>query len=592
MLKLQSWLQVRYEDLWDHFSTDPFRFTNALKIIRGKSGDTKEHVVLTLSKLRKAGLLATESDPEDSRKRIYRLKSRAESIAGTISRLSKEDLAAVARSALDMVWGAGKPTRQSGDYHAILGFIFFKLICDRWTVEFKKAMARGLKEGLKGKGAEDEAAKPAHHEFDIPREFHWETLRSEPARLPQNLSRALKVLSKRNPSFRDVFEETGFAPFAGNPENSETTRQLVELLSPHPMDRVSPDLINRVFDMILWGNPSLRVWEMEAFTPPEIIPLMVRMLQPEPGESVYDPALGYGGTLVTAYQHVLEEKGKAQADKATLFGQEIAPEALALARLHLCLNGIRNFRLALGDTLLSPKFRAGEKMQTFDLVLSHPDWHLKGYGEDVLQKTEFSRERFGYGFTPSYSADWAWIQHLMASAEPEGGRVGVVMDAGCLFRGGKERSIRAGMIEKDLLEAAILLPGRLFFATQARGTILVFRHRKAKERQGKVLFIDASREHELLPGMRGMTRLGPQHQARIVEAYLGFCDIPGLSRVVSCAEIRDQGFNLNIAHYVSPGEKREEIDIPKVRKEIKRLDADLEEASRRLESQLDELRYK
>jgi type I restriction enzyme M protein len=585
MKKLPPWLENRYECLWRQFKDAPFRYRNAIKLIQETSGDSKEQVSVALSELGKAGLLEKETDPEDARKRIYRLKSKSDLMAGTITELSRGDLDT-------LIWEAANLILNRLDYTAILFLLFYKLISDKWEGEVKNTKAQTLKEGLDGKAAEDKAAKVAYHEFDIPEGCLWESLCKDREGLPGKFSRAMEVLAKRNPEFRDLFEATGFAEFAGNPENSDILIQLVELFSGQRLDRVSPDLLGNAYERVLRFYAPLKAREVNVYTPREITQLLVRMLGPKPGESVYDAAMGFGGMLISSYQHVKNEKGKPQADKLALFGQELEPKFLALARMNLYINDIKDTHLSQGDSLLSPKFKEGDKMQTFDLVLANPPWNLKGYGEGVLRKSEFGQERFGYGFPPDKSADWAWIEHMMASAKPEGGRVGVVMDIGCLFRGGKERVIRTGMIEKDLLDTVILLPENLFYNTRVPGTILVFRHRKPDERRGKVLFIDVSREYEQHPEFRKLIRLGPRQQNGIAEAYNGFRDINGFSRVVPLEEIRKNDYNLIVTRYVSPVEKRGEIDIPKVRKELKQLDAELEKATRILEGHLDELGYK
>lgn len=201
------------------------------------------------------------------------------------------------------------------------------------------------------------------------------------------------------------------------------------------------------------------------------------MLDPKPGESVYDPALGSSGMLISSYQHVKDEKGETGVDKLFLFGQEANHKTLALSEMNLYIHDIRNAKIVLGDTLLYPKFKAcperkrrnTEGVKTFDVVIANPPWNQDGYDEEVLKKGEFWRERFHYGFTPRQSADWAWIEHMLASADENRGRVGVVIDNGCLFRGGKEKAIRTSVINNNLIESVILLPEKLFYNTGARG---------------------------------------------------------------------------------------------------------------------------
>lgn len=140
-------------------------------------------------------------------------------------------------------------------------------------------------------------------------------------------------------------------------------------------------------------------------------------------------------------------------------------------------------------------------VKQFNVVIANPPWNQDGYSEETLKKGEFWKQRFNYGFIPNQSADWAWIQHMLASArDSDGGRVGIVIDNGCLFRGGKEQAVRSKALE--LMECVILLPEKLFYNTGAPGAILIFNKNKPKERKDKVLFINASQEYEQHPDVQ------------------------------------------------------------------------------------------
>ena len=154
-----------------------------------------------------------------------------------------------------------------------------------------------------------------------------------------------------------------------------------------------------------------------------------------------------------------------------------------------------------------------------------------------MKKGEFWRQRFKYGFTPKQTADWAWIQHMLASAK-ENGRVCVVIDNGCLFRGGKEKAIRAGILKDDLIECVILLPEKLFYNTGAPGAILILNKEKSEEQKKKVLFINASKEYEQHPELRKLNRLENEHIKKIAQAYNEFKETEGFSRIVTLDEIK------------------------------------------------------
>ena len=226
----------------------------------------------------------------------------------------------------------------------------------------------------------------------------------------------------------------------------------------------------------------------------------------------------------------------------------------------------------------------------FDVVLANPPWNQDGYPEEVLKKGEFWRERFRYGFPPKQSADWAWIQHMIASTK-ENGRIGVVIDNGCLFRSGKEKAIRSRIVNEDLLECVILLPEKLFYNTGAPGAILIFNKNKPPERRGKILFINASEEYEPHPEVRKLNRLGDKNIEKIAKAYREFKDIEGFCRVVSLDEVRENDYNLNVTLYVLPKEEIEEINIAKEWKELLEIEKSLKQIEEKIENYLRRMGY-
>lgn len=382
-----------------------------------------------------------------------------------------------------------------------------------------------------------------------------------------------------------------FVQFTTNRENAELLRQLVELFSAKPLHHVSPDILGDAYEWILRYFAPQKAKEGEVYTPREVIRLIVEILNPKPGESVYDPACGSGGMLISSYQHVENEQGKSEADKLFLFGQEANHKTLALAKMNLYIHDIRNAQLTLGDTLLYPKFKEGERIKKFDMVIANPPWNQDGYDEEILKRGEFWKEGFKFGFPPKQSADWAWIEHMLASADDRTGRVGVVIDNGCLFRGGKEKVIRTGVVNADLIEAIILLPEKLFYNTGAPGAVIILNKNKPEERTEKVLFINASKEFQQHPEVRKLNQLGDEQIEKIVKAYIEFDDADGFSKVVDIEKIKENDYNLNVTLYVFPEEETEKIDLAEEWKELALLEKELEEVTGKLEGHLKELGY-
>ena len=168
---LPTWLEKRYRTLWETFHESVFRLEDASKILKEKIHDNEEQINVILSELRKKGWLQVEFDPEDARKRIYKLKSSEEIISETLAvsknQLTRGDLESLLKSAADLI-------RTRVDYTFILVLLFYKRISDKWELEFDKAYKEALGDGLKEGEAKEEAKNSIYHDFDISEELLWE----------------------------------------------------------------------------------------------------------------------------------------------------------------------------------------------------------------------------------------------------------------------------------------------------------------------------------------------------------------------------------------------------------------------------------
>lgn len=585
-MKLPRWLEIRYTILWDAFRDSGFRFEDAVRVLSEKNKDRWEEVPVFLSELRRADWLFSEADERDARQKVYRLKGRVEAVKEIFAiekeTLTRGDVDGLLKKAADLI-------RTRVDYKFILILLFLKRISDKWELELEQAYREALADGLSKEQARQEAKSAAYHDFDLPEEFLWDNIRKDVSLLPYRFSTALLKIADRNPELKDVIDSVDFVQFTSSRENAEILRQLMELFSERKLHRVSPDILGDAYEWILRYFAPTKAKEGEIYTPREVIRLLVEILDPQPGESVYDPASGSAGMLISAYKRIEERKGKEEADRLFLFGQEANLGILALAKMNLHIHDIRNCHLFLGDTLLSPKMKEGEGFKRFDVVVANPPWNQDGYGEEVLKKGEFWKQRFGYGFVSRQSADWAWIQHMIASADNKNGRVGIVIDNGCLFRSGKEKRIRSRVLEDDLVECVILLPEKLFYNTGAPGAIIIFSKNKPAERKGKVFFINASSEFEQHPEVRKLNRLGDENIRKIADVYKSSRDEKGFSRMVSLEEIEENDYNLNVTLYAMPVEKGEEIDVALEFSELKELEKEKQEIASELERYISEL---
>lgn len=585
-VNLPKWLERRYSILWDSFSASSFRMEDAVEVLVEKNKDKKEDIAVFISELRKAGWLKVEFDPQDSRKRLYTLKSKEHIIA----QLFKIDKETISRGEIEgLLKKAADLIRTRVDYKFILILLFLKRVSDKWELSYEKEYKEALEDGLTESQAKKEARVSTYHDFDLPEEFLWDNIRKDVSKLPERFSLALKALAERNPDLKDVLDNVDFVQFTSNRENAEILRQLVELFSEKKLHYVSPDILGDAYEWILRYFAPTKAKEGEVYTPREVISLLVEILDPKPRDSIYDPASASNGMLIISYKYVQDRYGKKAAERIFLYGQEVNQKTLALGKMNLYIHDIKNAQLVFGDTLLYPKFKEREGLKKFNIVIANPPWNQDGYHEEVLKKGEFWKKRFNYGFTPRQSADWSWIQHMLASARKDKGRIGVVIDNGCLFRGGKERAIRASVLEDDLIECIILLPEKLFYNTGAPGAIIILNRNKKEERKKKILFINASSEHEQHPEVRKLNRLGNQYIAKIANAYKEFKHIKGFSRGVSPQEIKNNDYNLNVTLYVFPEEKGEKIDIEKEWKDLGKIQDEITTVEKKIEGYLKEI---
>jgi type I restriction enzyme M protein len=574
---MRDWIKKRYIKLLDEFKTRKFSFHEAVDFLSNIFGDNENQVKNILSEMKKADFLEVERSTEDKREKVYRLRSffELEKVKGN-SISTKDQLINLLKQAADLI-------RTQVDYTFILFLLFYKAISDKWEKEFEEAKTELLNKGWDEFEAVREAESEPYHTFNFPKECLWNNMRKEPQKISEKFSMAIRKIADLNPAYQDIFSQFDFHAFTINPENAVILNQLVELFSKFSFKEISGDILGDAYEWILKYFAPTKAKEGEVYTPREVIRLMIEILNPEPAKSIYDPALGSGGMLIVGYQYVEEKFGKDKADTLFLCGQEVNSKTLALAKMNMLLHDIRSFYFHLGNTLLFPKFKEGDSIRKFDYVIANPPWNQDGYDEESLKKGEYWQDRFKYGFPTKQSADWAWIQHMIASAKDEdGGKVVVVIDTGAVSRGGREKLIRQEIVEKDLIELVILLPEKLFYNTGAPAVIIVFNKNKPEEKKGKILLINASKEYQ--EGKKQNT-LSKENIQKIVNAYREFKDLEKFSKVITIEEVREADYNLSPSRFVNIAEEEEYRSIEEIKSELKRL----EEERRRVEERVREI---
>jgi type I restriction enzyme M protein len=276
------------------------------------------------------------------------------------------------------------------------------------------------------------------------------------------------------------------------------------------------------------------------------------MLDPQPGESVYDPTCGTGGMLLSAAV-ALRRQGK-EYRNLQLFGQELNLMSSSIARMNLFLHGIVDFDIKRGNTLAEPMFLDGDRLQQFDVVLANPPYSIKQWDRVLWTSDPYGRNRFGT--PPQGRADYAFFQHIIASMKPESGRCAILFPHGVLFRD-EEREMRTRVIEADLIECVLGLGPGLFYNSPMEACVLLCRNDKSQGRKGKVMFINAVGEYER---RQAQSFLGDANIERIVSAYRSDSDEAEFSKLVDAEAIARNGYNLSIPLYLRSARKNPRLD--------------------------------
>ena len=319
----------------------------------------------------------------------------------------------------------------------------------------------------------------------------------------------------------------------------------------------------------------------EFYTPSAVSGLLAKLANPQPGNTICDPACGSGSLLVQAAQEVGSEN-------FALYGQEVNGATWALARMNMFLHAKDAARIEWCDTLNSPALVEGDHLMRFDIVLANPPFSLKKWGAEDAANDQYNR--YWRGVPPKSKGDYAFITHMIEIAKRHAGRVAVIVPHGVLFRGAAEGRIRQQLIEENLLDAVIGLPANLFTTTGIPVAILIFdRSREeggANEHRRDVLFIDASKE--FTPG-KTQNLMEAKHIDKVLETYRNRSEVERFSHRASLEEIAENGHNLNIPRYVDTFEPEEEIDVAAVQKDIDRIEAELADVRVKMAGYLKEL---
>lgn len=460
--------------------------------------------------------------------------------------LTSPDASSTLKAAL---WECAEVLRGSAvdrtDWKAyILPLLFFKRLSDVWDEETSAAASLY--------GDIDPVDFPEVHRFEIPEGCHWRDIRETAANVGAAMARATREIERANPD--TLYRVFGAADW-GNKEllSDEILKDLVEQLTELPLGNqaVTSDILGDAYEYLIgrFADVTKRKKAGEFYTPRSVVRMMVDILDPQEGESIYDPACGTGGMLLGAIEHVQRAGGDPRTFFGKIYGQEKNLTTSSIARMNLVLHGIEDFQIVREDTLRSPAFTDSSTggLASFNCVIANPPFSLKEWGREVWEADPWGRA--AYGLPPERYGDHAWVQHMVASMAPGTGRMAVVLPQGALFRKDAEGRIRQALLEQDLIEAVIGLAPNIFYGTSLAPAVVILSRAKPVERMEKVLVIDAS---SLFRKGRAQNFLDSEHAQRIVEWVRAFEDVQDRAKVVGLDEIKDENWTLNISRYVLP----------------------------------------
>lgn len=440
------------------------------------------------------------------------------------------------------------PINQDEFKSYVTPILFFKRISDVYDEETQDALERSG-------GDEEYAGFPENHSFDIPEGCHWLNVREASENIGVAIIKAMNGIERANPeTLGGVFSSFDDATWTDKTKLSdERLKNLIEHMSTIKVGNrnYSADVMGDSYEFLIKKFADLSKKNAgEFYTPRSIVKLLIKLMDPKIGETVYDPACGTGGMLIEAIRYM-------NGDKLTygrIYGQEKNLSTSAIARMNLFLHGGKDFNITQGDTLRSPKYYEGNKLKNFDCVVANPPFSLKSWGADQFSSDIYGRNMWG---CPSDSnADYAWLQHMVKSMNQKTGRCAVVLPQGVLFRGGKEGEIRKQLIESDKLECIITLVGGIFYSTGVSACILLLNNNKKNDRKGRICMIDAS---DIYTPQRTQNIMTEDDIDKVYKLYTDYENVIDKVKVITIPDARKKDYTLAINNYI---EKKVQEIVP------------------------------
>lgn len=526
------------------------------------------------------------------------------------------------------LWGSANIMRGTVDSSDFKNYIFGLLFLKRLSDVFDERVEAVMEE--EGCSAEEAMAliQEDNPEQFVPVYARWNKLIERTENIGEYIDEAFAEIEHQNPSLEKVLTAIQF----GDKEklSNELLTRLLRHFNQHKLGNKNlykADLLGDAYEYLI-GKFADDAGKKggEFYTPHEVVELIVKLIDPQPGHEIYDLTCGCGGMLVESARHIKEnyENGTIMGKpNCKLYGQEKNLGTWAIAKLNIFLHNLDG-DIKRGDTLVNPLHKDGEGLQTFDRVIANPPFSIKNWWEPLElnggkivgdngkeRNVKYSTDlkdpygRFGLGVAPRNKADLAFVQHMVASTKDDG-RIGVVVPHGVLFREGDEGKIRKGMLigndefKGDLIEGVVGLPPALFFNTGIAAAVLIINKDKPAALKNKVIFVDASAEYgegkamnflregdikrittEYNKAKQTLVDAGEQTEDKLSE-LVDAVTVDKYLRVVDIAEIKQNDFNLNISRYIDSSDEEEKVCITTTLRNLAQIDEKICEVDSKL----------
>ncbi len=488
-----------------------------------------------------------------------------------IPKLTLEKFEAFLWSAADILRGS----IDSAEYKQyIFGLLFLKRLSDEFDEECEQ---------VKG-----DPEDPDNYQFFVPKRARWRNIRKISEGIGNAIDKAFEALEEQNPLLEGVLTPIEFQDPKKLPDaalNKLVTHFSKPELNLANSNLSEPDILGRAYEYLIkqFADDAGKKGG-EFYTPHGVVKLLIRILDPQEGMRICDPACGSGGMLIESVNY-LKELGK-NPNNISIFGQEKNLNTWAIAKMNLLLHNVLHGRIEHGDTMADPKLIEDNYLMLFDIVVANPMWNQKEWSRELFEKGDpYGRAK--YGVPPKSSGDWMWVQHMLATIN-HNGRIGVVLDNGALFRGQREGKIRKVFIEADLIEGIVALPPNLFYNTGAPGCLIIINKNKLEDLKNKIFFIHAENEYQ---EGKAQNFLLDNHIKKISETYKAKKLMEKFSDLIELEEIKDNDFNLNVSRYIDILPEEEPIDIAECIVEINKLQEERSKLDKQFERNMEELGY-